>query len=74
MRKLVFRVSKQTGQPQKMARGMKFQMQEVERFYYLCSENKGTDQLCGYRAADLHLCFGIFSHNTAHTTVWYVVL
>ena len=25
--------------------------------YYLSSENKGTDQLCGYREADLRLCF-----------------
>ena len=25
--------------------------------YHLCSENKGTDQLHGYRAADLCLCF-----------------
>ena len=27
--------------------------------YYLCSENKGPDQLCGYRTADLRLCFRI---------------
>ena len=27
--------------------------------YYLCSENKGADQLCGYRTADLRLCFRI---------------
>ena len=25
--------------------------------YYPCSENKGADQLRGYREADLHLCF-----------------
>ena len=25
--------------------------------YYLCSKNKGADQLRVYRAADLHLCF-----------------
>ena len=25
--------------------------------YYLCSENKGADQLCSYYTADLHLCF-----------------
>ena len=25
--------------------------------YYPCSENKGADQLCGYREADLRLCF-----------------
>ena len=24
---------------------------------YLCSENKGADQLSSYRAADLRLCF-----------------
>ena len=27
--------------------------------YYLCSENKGADQLRSYRAADLRLCFRI---------------
>ena len=27
--------------------------------YYLCSENKGADQLRGYREADLRLCFRI---------------
>ena len=26
---------------------------------YPCSENKGADQLCGYREADLRLCFRI---------------
>ena len=25
----------------------------------LCSEDKGADQLRGYREADLRLCFGI---------------
>ena len=25
----------------------------------MCSENKGADQLCGYREADLRLCFRI---------------
>ena len=25
--------------------------------YYLCSENKGAEQLHGYHAADLRLCF-----------------
>ena len=37
--------------------------------YYLRSENKAADQLRGYRAADLRLCFrilkGRFSHDTA---------
>ena len=38
--------------------------------FYLCSENKGADQLRGYREADLRLCFRIckkpFSHDEAH--------
>ena len=38
---------------------------------YLCSENKGADQLRSYSEADLRLCFRIckkkrFSHNAAH--------
>ena len=28
--------------------------------YCLCSENKGADQLRGYRAADMRLCFCIY--------------
>ena len=32
-------------QPQKVARGLKFWVQEEEGLYYLCSENKGADQL-----------------------------
>ena len=35
-------------QPQKMARGLKFRIKEVDGLYYLCSENKDTDQLHGY--------------------------
>ena len=46
-------------QPQKMARDLKFWYKEVEGLYSLCSENKGDDQLCGYRTADLRLCFCI---------------
>ena len=39
--------------------------------YYICSENKGADQLHGYREADLRLCFRIckmlgFFHDAAH--------
>ena len=30
-----------------------------EELYYPCSENKGTDQLRGYREADLRLYFRI---------------
>ena len=46
-------------QPQKMARCLKFQIKEVEGLYYPCSENKGADQICGYREADLRLYFRI---------------
>ena len=49
----------QAVQLQKMARGLKFQIQKVEILHYLCSENKGPDQLRGYREADLRLCFCI---------------
>ena len=42
-------------QQQKMARNLKFPIKEVEGLYYLCSKNKGADQLHGYHAADLRL-------------------
>ena len=44
-------------QLRKMARGWKFQIEEVEGLSYLCSKRKGVDQLRGYSAADLHHCF-----------------
>ena len=49
----------QAVQLQKMARGLKFRVKKVEGLYYLCSENKGADQLRGNREADLRLCFCI---------------
>ena len=49
----------QAVQLQKMTRGLKFRIWKVEGSYYLCSENKGVDQLRGYREADLRLCFRI---------------
>ena len=49
----------QAVQLEKMARGLKFRIYEVEELYYPHSENKGADQLCGYREADLRLCFRI---------------
>ena len=30
-----------------------------EGLYYLCSENRGANQLCSDCTADLHLCFRI---------------
>ena len=47
----------QAAQPMKMTKGLKFLVGLC--YMYLCSENKGVDHLPGYRAADLHLCFGI---------------
>ena len=49
----------QAVQLQKMARGLKVRIQNIGGSYYLCSENKGADQLLGYREADLRLCFRI---------------
>ena len=46
----------QAVQSQKQARSLKFWIKEDE-VYYPCSENKGADQLRGYREADLRLCF-----------------
>ena len=46
-------------QAHKIARDWKFWILKVEELYYPCSENKGADQLRGYRKADLRLCFRI---------------
>ena len=43
----------------KMARGLKFRIQKAEGLYYPCSENKGADQIQGFREADLRLRFRI---------------
>ena len=51
--------TKRAVQPQNMARSLKFRIWEVEGLHYPCSENKGADQLRGYREADLRLCFRI---------------
>ena len=64
VRKLVFGVSDQV--PHKPGcratqdgQRLEICVLKVERLYYLCSENKGADQLSGYREADLRLCFRI---------------
>ena len=44
---------------QKMATGLQFRIKKVDELYYLCSENKGADQLRSYCEADLRLCFRI---------------
>ena len=51
------KVTNRAVQAQKMVRGLKFWIKEVEGLYYLCSENKDADQLRGYCEADLRLCF-----------------
>ena len=62
-------------QPQKMSRGLKFRIYEVEVLYYPYSENKDADQLHSYYAADLRLCFRIctkpvFSQRGSYTEVF----
>ena len=44
---------------QKMVRGLKFRIFDVEKLYYLRSQNKGTDQLRDNHAADPRICFHI---------------
>ena len=41
--------------------GKRFEISDLgsKGLYYPCSENKGADQLRGYREADLRLCFRI---------------
>ena len=46
-------------QSQEQARGLKFRLYVEEILYYPSSENKGADQLRGYREAGLRLCFRI---------------
>ena len=48
--------TKQAVQLQKMARGLKSWNWKEKGSYYLCSENKGADQLRGYHEADPRLC------------------
>ena len=52
-----------------MARGLEFRINVVKELYYPYSENKGADQLRGYREADLRLFFAYaksrFSHDAA---------
>ena len=47
----------QAAQALKTARGWKFWILKVEEFYYPYSENKGADQLRGYREAELRFSF-----------------
>ena len=40
----------------RQATGMKFWIYIVEGLYYLCSENKGTVQLCSFCTPEMRLC------------------
>ena len=79
MRKLVFRVSDQVRHKlavhlQKMARGFKFWIKKEEGLYYLRSKNKdAADQLRGYPAADLRLCFCICKKAGFLITMWLII-
>ena len=42
-------------QPQKTVRDLKFSIYEEEKLYFPSRENKGADQLRGYREADLRM-------------------
>ena len=44
-------------------RGLNFRIYEVEGLCYLCSENKGADQLRSYFAAGLRLYFCIYAQS-----------
>ena len=67
---------------QKIARGLKFHILDVEGLYYLWSKNKGADQLWYYHTAALRFCFFFayakikLSHDAAHMWqgVWYLHL
>ena len=56
-------------QPQKMTKGMKYVIKKVEGLYYLWRENKDGDQLRGYWAADLRLCFRICKKQVSRSVV-----
>ena len=43
----------------KKDRSLKTRIYEEEESYYLCIEDKVTDELCSYCTADLRLCFHI---------------
>ena len=50
-------------QQKKMIRGLEFRMEEL---YYLCSENKGTDQLRCYSSNDLRQIVIVYMQRAGH--------
>ena len=63
-------ITNQAVQPQKIVRGLKFQIKDVEGLYYPCSESKGADQLRGYRKADL--CLFLHMQNAVVLMTWLI--
>ena len=60
---------------QMQARSLKFWILVEEELYYPSSENKGADQLRGFREADLRLCFRlcrllVFSRGGSYTDAY----
>ena len=51
--------TKRAVHPQTMEGCLIFRIYNVDGLYFLCSENTGVDHMCGYRAANLRLCFRI---------------
>ena len=56
-------------QLQRIGRGLKFRVYEVEGLYYLYSENKDADQLC---AADLRFCFSRIHAKAGFLMTWLI--
>ena len=55
-----------TAKEDHQARTLKFRIYEVKGLDYLYSENKGTDLLHGYFAADRWLCFAFAKNRFSH--------
>ena len=75
VRKPVFGVTdtNRAVQRQKMVRDLKFRIKELEGLFYLCSENKGDDQLISCAVTAQLICVFVFayakcrfSHDAAH--------
>ena len=77
MRKSVFGVSDQVPHKQgctatEDSETLEISYLGVEGLYYLCSENKGADQLRGYREADLRLCFFAYIRRGSNNFVIFI--
>ena len=57
-------------QRQKMARGLELRIYEAEGLHYLCSENKGADQLRSYLICALFLHRQVFCYYYDTDQTW----